>query len=220
MDCLFCYHKLYESNYRSHYEGVHNVDLTNPHFRKLFEPVSNAANDKKCEYCDSQFSTHQEKKNHVFVSHYHCLPLQVGGSRTASLLNILRRCQIIDFSINFEQHQNQYNFFTSDIVPVFLDVIYRNFVPKTNVKYKFQGFIELLNWKGIQNETYPTPSSWFTKVYRFKTFNRLVRQELKEDMQNKVINNGHSGSSWRFHRFQSLKVLVTPLKYAQNFFTS
>ena len=219
MDCLLCYCKLYESNYRSHYEGVHKVDLTNLHFRKLFEPVSNAA-DKKCEYCGRQFSTHQEKKNHVFFSHYHRLPLQVGGSRTESRLNILWRGKIIDSSIHFEQHQNHYNFFVSDIVSVFLDVVYRNFVPKVNVKYKFQGFIELLNWKGMQNETYPTPSSWFTKVYRFKTFNRLVRQELKEDMQNKVINNGHSGSSWRFHRFQSLKVLVTPLKYAQNFFTS
>ena len=219
MDCLLCYHKLYDSNYRSHYESVHTVDLTNSHFRKLFEPVSNAA-DKKCEYCSRQFSTHQEKKNHVCFIHYHRLPLQVGGSRRASCLNILRRGEIIDFSINFEQYQNHYNFFAFDIVPVFLDVVYRNFVPKVNVKYKFQGFIELLNWKGIQNERYPTPSSWFTKVYRFKTFNRLVRQELKEDMQNKVINNGYSGSSWRFHRFQSLKVLVTPLKYAQNFLTS
>ena len=211
---------MHELNYRSHYHGFHNVDLTNPHFIKLFESVSNAAPDKKCEYCDRQFSTHQEKKNHVFVSLYRHLPLQVGGSRTASRLNILRRGEIIDFSINFEQHQNHYNVFTSDIVPVFLDVAYRNFVPKIDVKYKFQGFFELLNWKGIQNETYPTPSSWFTKVYHFKTFNRLVRQELKEDMQNKVINNGYSGSSWRFHRFQSLKVLVMPLKYVQNFFTS
>ena len=211
---------MHELNYRSHYHGFHNVDLTNPHFIKLFESVSNAAPDKKCEYCDRQFSTHQEKKNHVFVSLYRHLPLQVGGSRTASRLNILRRGEIIDFSINFEQHQNHYNVFTSDIVPVFLDVAYRNFVPKIDVKYKFQGFFELLNWKGIQNETYPTPSSWFTKVYHFKTFNRLVRQELKEDMQNKAINNGYSGSSWRFHRFQSLKVLVTPLKYAQNFLTS
>ena len=220
MDCLLCYRKLHESNYRSHYHGVHNVDFTNPHFIKLFESVSNAAPDKKCEYCGRQFSSHQEKKSHVFVSHYRRLPLQVGGSRTASRLNILWRGEIIDFSINFEQHQNHYNVFTSDIVPVFLDVAYRNFVPKIDVKYKFQGFFELLNWKGIQNETYPTPSSWFTKVYHFKTFNRLVRQELKEDMQNKVINNGYSGSSWRFHRFQSLKVLVTPLKYAQNFLTS
>ena len=93
----------------------------------------------------------------MFVSHYHRLPLQVGGSRTASCLNILRRGQIIDFSINFEQHQNHYNFFTSDIVPVFLDVVYRNFVPKTNVKYKFQGFIELLNWKVFKTKCIRRP---------------------------------------------------------------
>ena len=35
-------------------------------------------------------------------------------------------------------------------------------------------------------------------------------------MQNRIINNGHSGSSWRFFRFQSLKVIVVPLKNAQD----
>ena len=84
MDCLLYYRKLYESNYRSHYESVHNVDLTDPHFRKLFEPVSNAA-DKKCEYCSRQFSTHQEKKNHVFlvtITAYLCR-LVAAGQRLA-----------------------------------------------------------------------------------------------------------------------------------------
>ena len=135
-------------------------------------------------------------------------------------MNILRRDKILEFSINFEQHRDQYNFFIGDIVPRFLDVVYRNFVPETNVQYKFHGFFELLNCKGVPNEAYPTPSSWFTKVYCFSTFNCFVRQEMKADMQNKVINNGHSGSSWHFFRFQSLKVIVTPLKYAQNFFST
>ena len=124
----------------------------------------------------------------------------------------------MEFSINFEQHRDQHNFFIDNIVPRFLDVVYRNFVSETNVQYKFHGFFELLNWKGVPDEAYPTPSSWFTKVHCFSTFNRFVRQEMKAEMQNNIINNGHSGSSWRFFRFQSLKVIVTPLKYAQNFF--
>ena len=175
----------------------------------------------KCGYCGREFLTLDQKINHNFLHHYRRLPQQVGGSRrTAAHLNILRRDKILEFSINFEQHRDRYNFFASDIASRFLDVVYENFVPKANTQYKFHGFIELLNWKGIPNEAYPTPSSWFTKVYRFSTFNRFVRQEMREEMQNKIINNGHSASSWRLFRFQSLKVIVTPLKYAQNFFSS
>ena len=37
-------------------------------------------------------------------------------------------------------------------------------------------------------------------------------------MQSKIINNGLSGSSWHFFRFESLKVIVVPLKFAQAFF--
>ena len=105
-------------------------------------------------------------------------------------------------------------------MPRFLDVVYRNFRPEVNTQYKFQGFCELLNWRRLQNENHPTPSSWLTRVYHFSTFNRFVRENIQEEMQKRIINNGHSGSSWRFFRYQTLKVLVTPIKYGQKLMRS
>ena len=219
MECLLCYFKSDEQTLRLHYEVVHNVDPTNPHFRNFVEPPADVAN-KKCGYCGREFLTVQEKKHHIFRFHYRRSPQQVGRSSRTGYLNILRRNKMLEFSINFKQHQDHYNFFVGDNVPRFLDVVYKNFVPETNSQYKFHGFVELLNWKGIPNEAFLTPSSWFTKVYHFSTFNRFVRQGMREEMQNKITNNRHGASSWRFFRFQSLKVIVTSLKFAQNFFSS
>lgn len=166
---------------------------------------------------DVYLLTRIRKKKHVFLRHYRSPNLQqVGGSRN-TYLNILRRGKIIEFSINFEQHKNHYNFFNAQVVPRFLDVVYQNFKPEPNIKYKFHGYFEILNWRSLQ-ETYPTGRAWFTHVYRFSHFNGFVRQKMREEMQSKIINNGLSGSSWHFFRFESLKVIVVPLKFAQAFF--
>ena len=210
MECLLCYFKSDEQTLKAHYEGVHRVDPTNPHFRNLFRIEATT---------DIALLLRSRKKNHVFLSHYRHLPLiqpQVGSGQRA-LLNILRRGKIVEFSINFEQHRDHYNFFDGDIVPRFLDVVHKNFVPEPNTKYKFHGFFEILNWRGLPNESHPTARSWFTNVYRFSHFNGFVRQKMKEQMLNKIINNKHSGSSWHFFRFESLKVIVASLKFAQDF---
>ena len=157
MECLLCYFKSDKQTLMVHYEVVHNVDPTNPHFKNLFETVVNS-DDSKCGYCGCEFLTLQEKINHIFLRHYRLSPLQVGGSSgrtTTGHLNILRRDKILEFSINFDQHRDHYNFFVGDNVPRFLDVVYRNFITETNTQYKFQGFFELLNWKGIPNKAYP-----------------------------------------------------------------
>ena len=213
MECLLCYFKSDEQTLKAHYERVHRVDPTNLHFKNLFTADAN----KNCRYCGRVFADSNQKKKHVFLRHYRSPNLQqVGGSRN-TYLNILRRGKIIEFSINFEQHKNHYNFFNAQVVPRFLDVVYQNFKPEPNIKYKFHGYFEILNWRSLQ-ETYPTGRAWFTHVYRFSHFNGFVRQKMREEMQSKIINNGLSGSSWHFFRFESLKVIVVPLKFAQAFF--
>lgn len=214
MECLLCYFMSDVETLKVHYEGVHNVDPTNFHFRKLFESCMGSVGDVKCTYCACTFTNEMDRRKHSFLRHYNRPPQQFGGSRMQHL-NILRRDRVSDFSINFEQHRRDYNFFAGDIVPRFLDVVYRNFQPEMNTQYKFQGFCELLNWRGLQNENHPTPSSWLTRVYCFSTFNRFVRENIQEDMQQRIVNNRHSGSSWRFFRYQTLKVLVAPFKYGQ-----
>ena len=60
------------------------------------------------------------------------------------------------------------------LTPRFLDVVYQNFKPEPNIKYKFHGYFEILNWRSLQ-ETYPTSRAWFTHVYRFSHLNGFVR---------------------------------------------
>ena len=150
MECLLgCFMSDVETS-KVYYEGVHNVDPTNFHFRKLFESCMCSVSDVKCTYCACTFINEMDRRKHSFLKHYNRPPQQFGGSRM-QLLNILRRDRVLDFSINFEQHRRDYNFLAGDIVPRFLDVVYRGFQPKMNTQYKFQGFCELLNWRGLQN---------------------------------------------------------------------
>ena len=65
----------------------------------------------------------------------------MGGSRN-TYLNILRRGKIIEFSINFEQHKNHYNFFNAQVVPRFLDVVYQNFNPNQTSSINFTDILK------------------------------------------------------------------------------
>ena len=99
----------------------------------------------------------------------------------------------------------------------FLDAVYRVFKPKAGTKYKFHAFFELVNQQQIDNnQRLLDTRSWFTNVYRFSDFNEFVRYKFEEE----IIQNDQTGSSWHFLKFQSLRVIVAPLKYAQDFFKS
>ena len=71
---------------------------------------------------------------------------QTGGSRNNvnASLNILRKSIITYYSINFDQHKSFYNFYSSDMVDDFLNVVYHTFKPSKNIKYKFQAYFELV----------------------------------------------------------------------------
>ena len=52
---------------------------------------------------------------------------------------------------------------------------------------------------------------WETDVYKAKYFNDFVFYGLRQNILNKVIVNGMSGSSWRFCRFVMLNVKILNL---------
>ena len=52
---------------------------------------------------------------------------------------------------------------------------------------------------------------WITDVYKAKCFNDFVFYGLRHNILNKVIVNGMSGSSWRFHEFVMLNVKILNL---------
>ena len=68
---------------------------------------------------------------------------QFGGSKRSTLpINILEWGSITYFSINYTQHKNCYDFFTSDIVDDFLQSVYEVYHPQEN---KIQAFFEIIN---------------------------------------------------------------------------
>ena len=142
MECLLCHFRSDVLRLKEHYQDYHFIDPKDEKFLNLFKP--DYLEDDKCIECSIVFSNSRKKKNHMFLKHY---KRQTGGSRNNvnTPLNILRRGIITYYSVNFDQHKSFYNFYSSDMVDDFLNVVYRTFKPSKNIKYKFQAYFELVN---------------------------------------------------------------------------
>ena len=147
----------------------------------------------------------------MFLYHYN----QVGGARSdrGAPLNVLKRVHISYYSVNFRQPNSYYDFYRSDMVDVFLNAVHRIFTPQRNLTYKFQAYFEIVNQQRTPDNNFflTENKSWITNVFRFKYFNEFLRGELKNEVTMKIINNGLTGSSWFFKRFERLNVIVVPL---------
>ena len=151
-----------------------------------------------------------EKRKIMFLLHYN----KKGGARNDAAVSIvLKRGLITYYSVNFRQHNTHYDFHSSDIVDVFLDAVHRTFRPQNNLSYKFQVYFEIVNQqRAPDNGNFFTDSrSWLTKAFQFKYFNEFLRGELKNEITKRFIDNGLTGSSWYFRRFEGLNVIVVPL---------
>ena len=95
----------------------------------------------------------------------------------------------------------------------FLNSVYQSFKPNKNIKYKFQGYFELINQqKTIDNQSFLTDKrNWLTNVYFFKHFNEFIRNEIFNDITKRIIVNSLTGSSWHFKRFERLNIIAVPL---------
>ena len=136
---------------------------------------------------------------------------QIGGRgpRTTALpLNVLKRGPITYYSISFNQHKNFYDFFSSGVVDAFLDSVYEIYRPiKEN---KIQGYTEIVNQQ--RGETILEDKRvWLTNSFNSKHFNDFVRGELQDEITERIILNGQSGSSWHFKRFERLTVIAVPI---------
>ena len=101
---------------KKHYVDFHGIEKSNPYFLELFQPDTL---DRKCKKCCVAFGSSRLKKNHMFLYHYN----QTGGAgnrlNNDLPFNILRRGQIVYYSVNFDQHKNYFDFFSTDMVDVF-----------------------------------------------------------------------------------------------------
>ena len=206
MDCILCHLSFSEvSELKTHYVDFHGVDQANSYFLDLFRTDTL---DRKCKKCCMTLNSKRMKKNHMFLYHYS----QAGGARYRLIdlpLNVLRRAQIVYYSVNFDQYRNYYNFLSIDMIDTFLDVVYDAFNPGRNLLYKFQGYFEIINQQRDPERT--EKRVWLTNVSRFKHFNQFVRGEIKDEIVKRVIVNGETGSSWYFKRFDRINIIVAPL---------
>ena len=203
MDCSLCHLRFSViSELKKHYVDFHGVDKSNSYFLELFQPDTL---DRKCKKCCVVFGSSRMKKNHMFLYHYN--HTGCARNRLNDLpLNILRRGQIVYYSVNFDQHENYYDFFSTDMADVFLDTVYNAFKPKGNLLYKFQGYFEIINQQREPERT--DKRVWLTNVFCFKHFNQFVRGEIKDEIIKGVIANGQTGSSWYFKRFNRINIVV------------
>ena len=192
------------SELKKHYVDFHGVDDSNPYLLQLFQPDTL---DIKCTKCSAVFGSSRMKKNHMFLYHYN----HTGGTRRLNELplNVLRRAQFVYYSVNFDQHKNYYDFFSTDMIDVFLDSVYNSFKPEQSLLHKFQGYFEIINQQREPERT--EKKVWLTNVFRFKHFNQFVRGEIKFEIIKSVIANGQTGSSWYFKRFNRINIIVAPL---------
>ena len=127
MECLLCHlRSLDVSEMKKHYVDFHAVDENNRYFLELFQPDTL---NRKCAKCSVVFPTCIKKKNHMFLYDYN----QRGGTRQTANddlpLNIFKGGQITYYSVNFDQHKDYFDFHRTDMVDVFLDVVYHAFKP-------------------------------------------------------------------------------------------
>ena len=209
MECLLCYFHFNDVNSgKNHYVRFHKFDDKNLYFLDLFEPDNI---DNVCRICNVKFDTFRKKKNHMFLYHYS--QKQSGGrlQKARDLpLNILKRGAIIYYSVNFDQHKDFYDFYSSDMVDVSLDNVHQAFKSQNHM-YKFQGYFEIINQQRRPEIVLEDKRVWLTNVYHFKYFNDFVQGKIKDEIIKRIIVNGQSGSSWFFKRFNRLNIIVVPL---------
>ena len=156
----------------------------------------------------------------MFLFHYR-KHKQIGRNRshrTSTLpINVLNRGPITHYSINFLQHKNFYDFFSSGIVDAFLESVYEIYRPlKEN---KIQGYAEIVNQQRGEI-ILEDKRVWLTNSFNSKHFNDFVRGEIRDQITKRIIVNGQTGSSWHFKRFERLSVIVVLPTDSKKLFSS
>ena len=118
------------------------------------------------------------------------------------------------YEISIMKHGEYNNFFNSEeIVDDFLKNACSKFKPSVLKHIKWAFVIENIQASAVENSA-PISNSrfWSTEVYKGVYFNDFIFNRLKHHFLNRVIINGMTGSSWRFHRFITLTVKVLNLE--------
>ena len=143
MKCLLCSLRFMRENVlKKHYFNHYFINEEDLHFKDLFLPDTV---DKTCRICRSTFNTARSKKKHMFLFYYGTRQ-QVGGRGPGTSdfpISVLRRGPITYYSINFSQHKNFHDFFSTGVVDSFLNSVYQVYRP--DKENKIQVYVEIVN---------------------------------------------------------------------------
>ena len=212
MKFLLCNFKNSNLDYlKKHYIDFHQVDSENHFFRKLFEEgQSNVFHGKKCIRCKEFLPTVKSKRYHDFIKHY-----ELGKDAIQSEnkpVSIITVGPIKIYEIRFEQHSADYDFFNSEeVVDDFLFKV-KNRIVRSDRDFIIRCGFSLQNIQpSPEGFDQPLKSSryWSTDPIQTKSFNDYVLFTLRSPILKRAINNGLSGSSWRFERFNYINIKLT-----------
>ena len=134
---------------------------------------------------------------HNFLKHY-------GGGKTIFFyFNIKKSGNITTHEIMVGSHGNFYDFSNSEeVANDFLNNVRSKFKASDSVMIKCGFSVENIQ---LGPSEYNVPilnvRYWTTEPYKTIFFNYFIFFILKDEILEKVINNGMSGSLWRFNKF-------------------
>ena len=189
-----------------HYISYHNVDQNNWFFQKLFQPKKKAVF-KQCLRCNDFLTTGDHKVRYDFLKHYdqgQNIPFE------DKPLDVSRFTGLTIYSIEYQKYNGYYNFSNpEEVVDHFLRNVNYKFKPSGRKWIKCSFTIENIQQSSYQ-DLRPILNSryWTTDAYEGVYLNDFIFHSLRQNILNKVINSGMTGSSWSFRRFISLSMKI------------
>ena len=162
---------------------------------------------ERCMKCNEFIPTSGYRKSHNFLKHYKDGKDLVFDDKPISIVEI--GSNIKKYEIKFSEHSSFYDFFNSEkLVDDFLTNVSKK-IKRSNTYFLIRcGFsIEHLQ-PTLDNYNEPLKNTryWSTEPIETKSFNEFVYFNIRESILKRVINNGLTGSSWRFNRFVYINV--------------
>ena len=186
-----------------HYIFYQKIDPNNRFFLKLFQSNKNCSKFRKCLRCDYFLTTSDFSAKHGFLKHYTVGYNDLFADKTVDIVKTGRLLKHGDY-FNFENSEGVVDDFFKNVRSRFkassLKIIKSAFIIENIQQSAFENLRPIINTRW-----------WTTDVYKAKYFNDFF-YGFRQNILNKVIGNGMSGSSWRFRRFVLLNVKTLNLE--------
>ena len=208
MKCLLCkFNSKNKLELENHYINFHNVDKENNYFKKLLKENNDVFVGERCSKCDEFIPTAEYKKSHNFLKHYKDGKELISDEKPISIVEIGNN--IRKYEIKYSEHSSYYDFFNSEkVVDDFLSNV-RIKIKRTNEYFLIRSGFSIETFQPVldsYNEPLKDTRYWSTNPIETKSFNDFVYFNVRESILKRVINNGLTGSSWRFNRFVYINI--------------